>query len=147
MLPQFPLDTRETISGIIDMIGREVTFYNVVSLSGCYACSLDPISNTSTDSYCQVCSGAYWIPTYSGTTVKAHVTFGSVEDKDWATGGMVDNGEIQVKFMHTPAVEELVQDAKYFVVDGREMDVRNVTLRGVPEVNRILVKLKEKERG
>ncbi len=147
MLPQFPLDTRQTISGIIYMIGRDITFYNVISLSGCYACSLDQISGTSTDSYCPVCSGQYWIPTYSGTRVTAHVTYGSVEDKDWATGGMIDNGDIQVKFMHTPEVEELVQDAKYFVVDGREMNVRNITLRGVPEVNRILVKLKEKERG
>jgi hypothetical protein len=123
-----------------------ITFYNVVTLSGCWLCNYDPISNTSTDSYCPVCSGQFWIPTYSGTTVKAHVTYGTVDDKSWTTGGMVDNGSIEVKFMHTQELEDLVDDAKYFIVDGRELDVKKIILRGVPEINRILVQLKEKER-
>lgn len=146
MLPQFPLDTRATISGIIDMIGRDILFYNVVSISGCYSCSLDVISNTSTDSYCPVCSGNYWIPTYSGTQVKAHITYGTVDDKSWTTGGLVDNGQIEVKFMHTQELEDLVNEAKFFVVDNRELDVKKITPRGAPQTNRIIVQLKEKER-
>jgi hypothetical protein len=146
MLPPFPSNTRDLIEQMIDYDGREITIYTVTSLSGCYNCNLDPVSNTSTDSWCPVCSGEYWIPTYSGTDIKAHVTYGAVENKDWVTGGMIDNGQIQVKFMHSAELEEIVHDSKFFVVDGREMNVSKIILRGVPEVNRILVQLKEKER-
>lgn len=146
MLPLFPSDTRDQIEQIIDMIGRTVTFYGVESLSGCQYCSLDPITDTSTDSYCPVCSGNYWIAVYSGWDVTAHVTWGKTEDKAWMTGGMIDNGDIMVKVMHTPEAEETVLNAEYVVVDGRELDIKNITIRGVPEVNRILVNLKEKEK-
>lgn len=146
MVISFPSNTRDIIEQIIDTDGRMVTFYNVISLSGCWLCNLDPVSNTSTDSYCTVCSGRYWVPTYSGTEVKAHITYGQVDDKSWTAGGLIDNGNIEVKFMHTQELEDLVNDAEFFVVDGREMDVRRINLRGVPQTNRILVQLKEKER-
>lgn len=145
-LPVFPSNTRETIEQIIDMIGRDVTFYIVDTLSGCNLCTLDPISNTSTDSFCPTCSGEYWIPIYSGWTVKSHVTWGRSEDKAWMTGGIIDDGTATVKFMHTPEAEEIVHSAEWVVVEDREMDVDGITLRGVPEVNRIIVKVKEKER-
>lgn len=146
MLPLFPDNTREIITDIIDMIGRDVTFYVVTSISGCSLCSLDPVSNTSTDSFCPTCSGEYWIPTYSGWVTTAHVTWGRSEDKQWVTGGMVDDGTVTAKFMHTADAEEIVHNAKYVIVDDREMDVVDIILRGVPAVNRIIVKLKEKEK-
>lgn len=146
MLPPFPSNTREIIEQMINMDGREVTFGVIVSQSGCYSCSLDPISNTSTDSFCPVCSGEYWINTYSGWDVTAHVTWGRSEDRDWQTGGMVDNGECSVKFMHTAEAEAIVHSAKYVIVDDREMDIQRIILRGVPEINRVIVNLKEKER-
>lgn len=128
------------------MDGRPVTFNVVATQSGCFACSLDPISDTSVDSYCPVCSGVYWFKIYSGWDVTAHVTWGRSEDRDWQTGGMVDNGECSVKFMHTPEAESIVQNAEYVVVDERTMNVQKVILRGIPQVNRIIVNLKEKER-
>jgi hypothetical protein len=146
MLAPFPSGTREQIEFMIEQDGRPVSFYNVTTLSGCSDCSLDPIANTSTDSFCPTCSGNYWIPTYSGWEVTAHVTWGKVDEKAWMTGGLIDNGDCTVKFMHTQEREDLVNDAEYVVVDGREMDVVNVIPRGVPEINRIIVKLKEKER-
>jgi hypothetical protein len=88
----------------------------------------------------------YWINTYSGWATTAHVTWGRSEDRDWQTGGMIDNGQCSVKFMHTPEAEEVVHNAEYVIVDDREMDVEKIILRGVPEVNRIIVNLKEKER-
>jgi hypothetical protein len=62
------------------------------------------------------------------------------------TGGMIDNGDCMVKFMHTAEAEQIVSEAHYVIVDDREMDVKDIILRGVPTVNRILVKLKEKEK-
>jgi hypothetical protein len=146
MLPQFPLTTRDTIEEIISQIGRDIDFYTVVSVSGCPDCNLNQLTDTSTDSFCETCSGVYWIPTYSGSTMEAHITWGQLDDKSWQTGGMIDNGECTVKVMHDADREEIVNNTEYVVVDGREMDVVNIILRGAPEINRILVKLKEKER-
>lgn len=147
MLPLFPSNTRDIIEQIIDMDGRQVTF-QVFTYSGCQDCNLDPISGNSTDSYCPTCSGEYWIGTVSGWDVTAHVTWGKSEEKSWETGGMLDNGDCTVKFMHTPEAEEIVHAAKYVIVDDRTMVAipGGIILRGVPEVNRIIVKLREKER-
>lgn len=146
MIAPFPTNTREIIEDIINEDGRDVTFFVVDSLTPCPTCYLDPITNTATDSYCPTCSGEYWIPTYSGWTVTAHVTWGKSEDRDWQTGGMIDNGDCTVKFIHSGWYEEIVHSSQYVMVDDREMDVEKIILRGVPEVNRIIVKLKEKER-
>lgn len=145
MIPQFPSNTRDIIEQIINQDGRLVTFGVIVSQSGCAYCTLDPISQTSTDSFCPVCSGVYWINTYDEWQTIAHVTWGRSEDRDWMTGGMIDNGECSVKFMHTPEAEAIVHAAEYVIVDNRQMDVQKIILRGVPQVNRIIVNLKEKE--
>ncbi len=147
MLPAFPTNTRELIEQMINYDGRDVTIYTVETVSGCALCNLDPFSDTSTDSYCPSCSGLYWIPTYSGWTTTAHVTWGRSEDKAWETGGMIDNGECSVKIMHSQEAEDLVYNAAFIVVDGREMNVQpGIILRGVPQVNRIIVNLREKEK-
>lgn len=146
MLPAFPSNTREQIEQMILMDGRTVTFYVIDTLSGCSLCSLDPITNTSTDSFCPTCSGDYWIPTYSGWDVTAHVTWGRSESRAWETGGMLDNGDCTVKYMHTPSGEYMALNAEYVMVDGRKMDIQpGITLRGIPDVNRIIVHLKEEE--
>ena len=149
MIPTFPsaAQTRAIITEIIQQDGRQVTFNVVASLSGCWNCTLDPISDTSTDSFCPICSGVHWIPTYSGWDTVAHVTWGKSEDKDWQTGGMIDNGDCTVKFMHTPEAEAIVHAAEYVVVDDRIMQTipGGIILRGVPTINRVIVKLREKE--
>jgi hypothetical protein len=146
MVIPFPTNTRTQIEAIINEDGRPVTFYVVESVEACDVCSLGPISETSTDSFCPSCSGEYWLPTYSGWAVTAHVTWGKHDEKAWETGGMIDNGECSVKFMHTSSAEEIVHSSQYVIVDDRTMDISKIILRGVPEVNRIIVVLKERER-
>lgn len=144
-LPLFPSNTKDLIEQMILTDGRPVTFYTA-TYSGCPICSLDPISDTSVDSFCPVCSGAYWIPTYSGWDVVAHVTWGTLDNKGWETGGMIDNGECTVKFIYSGYMQDIINEAEYVLVDNRTMDVQpGIILRGVPEINRIIVKLKEKE--
>src|SRR5690349_8728169 len=123
MLPPFPANTRDIITQIIEQDGRPVTFVTA-TFSGCSVCSLNPISNTSVDSFCPVCSGVYWIPTYSGWTTIAHVTWGLLDNQDWQTGGMVDNGDCTAKFMYSGWMEPIIHDAEYVLVDGRIMDVQ-----------------------
>lgn len=143
----FPSNSKEIVTAIISQVGRPVTFYNVASVSGCYLCSYDPISDTSTDSFCPVCSGEYWIPTYSGYTVTAKVTWGKSEYDDWVTGGKVENGDCQLTVIHEPEVESTISTSKYVVVDDRQLNLKSIVLRGIaPTYNRILVILKEKEK-
>ena len=146
MLPPFPDNSRDYIEEMIWRDGRLVTFYVVDSITPCPVCSLDPITNTATDSFCTTCSGEYWIPTYSGATMSGHVTWGKSENRAWETGGMLDNGDVTVKVMHTAEREEIIHSSQYVIVDNREMDIKNILLRGIPQVNRIIVVLKEKER-
>lgn len=138
--------SRETIEAMIREIGREVTFYVIATISGCSLCSLDPITNTATDSFCPSCAGEYWIPVYSGVTYSGKVSWGLSEQKDWVTAGLIDTGDCQVTIMHTADAERVVHSSEYVIVDNREMDVKNIILRGVPQINRILIALKEKER-
>jgi hypothetical protein len=145
MIPQFPSNTRDTIEQIIHSIGRPVTFHVVATTSGCYLCSLDPITETSTDSFCPICGGSYWIPTYTGIMYSGKISWGS-EQKDWSTGGYIDVGDCLVTIMHDAAAERTVFSSEFVTVDGRELNTKKVIIRGVPEINRILVTLKEKER-
>src|SRR5690242_6413493 len=113
MLAVFPSDTKNQIAQMIEQDGRMVSFYIVATVSGCPLCTLDPISDTSVDSFCPICSGMYWIPTYSGWDVKAHVTWGTLDSQSWQTGGIVDNGECTVKFMYSGWMEPIIHDAAF----------------------------------
>jgi hypothetical protein len=146
MIAPFPSNTRETINDIINEDGRPVSFYVVDTISACPLCSLDPITDTSTDSYCPECSGVYWIYTYSGWDVTAHVTWGKSENRAWETGGMIDNGDCTVKFIYSGGYENIVHSSQYVMVDNRRMNVEKIILRGVPSVNRIIVSLREEEK-
>ena len=71
---------------IRNLIGREAYFYTA-TLSGCASCGLDPVSNESTDSFCTVCSGVYWIKSYTETTITGHITWGDSNTLDWRAAG------------------------------------------------------------
>lgn len=135
----------EIVDAIRNAIGRETTWYVVASSVPCSGCNLDPITNTSTDSFCTVCEGEYWIPTYSPTIISGHVTWGYSEQLGWVTGGQLDEGECRVQIKYTPENVTVVDTAKWVVVDDKEMTVVKRILRGVQNINRILVDLIEKE--
>lgn len=137
---------RETVEAIIREVARDVLFYYPISVSGCSLCSLDPITNTSIDSFCLQCGGEYWIPTFSGVTMSGKVAWGKSEDKDWQTGGLIDTGDCLVTVLHTTTTENIIFSSEYVRIDNRELDVKNIILRGTPQINRILVVLTEKER-
>lgn len=138
---------KEVTDAIRAAIGRTVTFYYIASSSSCSEpdCYLDPVTNTSTNSFCPVCSGNYYIYTYSGEDINAHVTWGYSEKFGWVTGGLQDEGECRVQIEYTPNNVYVVENAKWVLVDGREMQIIKKLYRGVKEINRILVDLIQKE--
>lgn len=141
----WPSGTRDTIENIINTIGRDVLFYSS-TLSGCYNCSLDPVTNTSTDSFCGVCSGVYWIPTWSGDSIRAHVTWKFADNEEYHTGGSVFLGDGIVKVMYSGPYMDIIDNSDYAVVDGKQVDIQKITLLGVPSVNRIILDFKERSK-
>ena len=143
----WPSNTTDIIDQIRGAIGRDVTFYQKIGVTACTAsgCSLDPITNESTNSWCTVCSGNYWIPTYSGVTVSGHITWKGAEELGWVTGGQLDEGDCTVQIKYLTTTDEMIKDTAYVVVDNRQMEIVKVIPRGVPSVNRVIISMIEKE--
>lgn len=140
----FPSNTRETIENIINEIGRDVIFRSS-TLSGCSYSgdSLDPVTNTSTNSFCPICSGLYWIPTWSSDTIRAHVTWKYADQEEFHTGGHVFLGDGIVKVMYSGPYMDIINNAEYMVVDGKRVDIQKITLLGVQPLNRVILDYKE----
>lgn len=147
MVISFPTGTAQAFEEMVAAIGREVEFVQV-TYSGCTYSgdSLDPITNTSTNSFCPVCSGMYWIPTFSGISILAHIIWKPSDVLQWESGGQYYTGDCLVKITYSAAHLSAAENAKYLVVDGKEMKVKNKTLLGVPQINRILLETVEKEK-
>jgi hypothetical protein len=141
----FPSDTSSIITEIRDAIGRDITFM-LREETACTAsgCGLDPVTDTSINSFCTTCSGVGYVVTYSGWVENAHITWGSDQGLAWATGGQIFEGDCRIQVAYT---QELVDDLDYLdyiIVDGKEMTMRKKIYRGVPELNRILMDLQER---
>jgi hypothetical protein len=143
----WPSNTSDIIDDIRDAIGRDITIYATVSGIPCPAsgCSLDPVTNLSVNQFCDICGGDYWINTTSGITVTAHVRMKNVDMPIWTVGGFIVDGDAQIQIKYTQANIDAVNNVNYFLVDGKEFIKKDISLRGVPDINRIVVTLVEKE--
>lgn len=135
----------EFLDAVRNAIGREVSFHYVASSVPCSSCNLDPVNNTSTNSFCPVCSGTYWIPVNAVESVLAHITWGKSDTLSWASAGQYFEGDCRIQIKYTQANLNLINNAKYLTVDGKNMRIENKLFRGVQEINRILLDLSEQE--
>lgn len=140
----FPTDTESIIDAIRGAIGRDITLF-VPVVSGCTVCSLDPINNTSTDAFCPICSGQYWITTYSGYTVSGHVTWGPEGIVKWVPGGQYFDGDCLVQIKYTDEAVTVVDHCHHLIVDNKKLTIKSKVYRGVQNLNRILLNLQEDE--
>jgi hypothetical protein len=147
-VPIFPTNTQEIKTLILDQIGRDVVFYTVYSSEACPnpLDSLDPVTNESTWTECPTCFGEYYIPHYSGTTFKAHVTWKYSDQTDWETVGKFMIGDCQIKVMISGNIDSIVHSAAYVIVDETTMDIEKITYRGVTVLDRMIVDLKERSK-
>jgi hypothetical protein len=143
----FPSNTTEIINDIRNAVGRLADFYYVYSSQPCPsgACHLDPITNTSTNSWCTICSGNYWIPLYIKFPILAHVTWGGSDMASWQTGGMIFDGDCTLQIAYSGGIEDLVDKTRYVVVDNKTMEIKKMALRGFQGLNRVIITLIEKE--
>lgn len=138
----FP-DTTDILDGIRETIQRPITINVHVQGTACPVCDLDPITNTSTDSFCIYCSGLYWINTTSGISTYGHVHWMGLDQPMYTQGGTIDTGDCIVTFKYTATILSGIQNSTNFIVDDRDMYLKKYVLKGVKELNRIRVLLKE----
>jgi len=141
----FPNNTKDTIDKIRQVIGRNITIL-IPTFSGCSVCNLDPVTNLSTDSFCENCNGKYWIETFSGYITLAHINWGKTDVKAWFTGGQIFNGDCLIQIEYSPENLSAVELGKVYIVDGKKLRKENQIYRGVQSLNRILIELTEVEK-
>ena len=141
----WPTNTTDITDKIREAIGRDIIILITVSGIACTSCNLNPVSNLSTDPFCPECGGTYWKNTASGYVVNAHVAIGEI-DLPWRTeGGYIDKGEALVQIKYTPVNLYAVEHAVHYIVDGKTYLQDDISYRGIPEINRIVITLKEQE--
>lgn len=145
----WPSNTAEITDTIRDTIGRNITINVTVSGIPCTASGcgvLDPITNLAVNQFCPVCSGFYWTNTLSGYILNAYVQWGRGEIPIWDTGGRLMDGDCSVQVKYTSANVTAIDNSANFVVDGKILLKESVEYRGVPDINRVLVTLKDVEK-
>lgn len=141
----WPSNTKDIIDSIREAIGRDVEFMYVYSTITCSACNLDPVTNTSDNSFCPVCSGLYYITTISGYTAGAVITWKPADILNWQPAGQLMDGDCLIQVELTDAIVDILPKTKTVVVDNRIMEIKSKVPRGVQPLNRILLSLIEKE--
>jgi hypothetical protein len=141
----WPSNTKSIIDEIRDTIGRTVEFRCVSATITCSACFLDPVTGTSDNAFCPVCSGEYYIDTISGYSAIAHVTWSPSDILRWEPGGTMADGDCLIQVEYTDELLAVLPTVVDVVVDGKIMEIKKKMLRGVQGINRILMKLIEKE--
>jgi hypothetical protein len=140
----FPNDTKSVIDSIRNAIGRPVTFYREYLIK-CSGCGYDPVTGLSDNPFHVPCAGRGYIITYSGTVISGHIAWSPSDNLNWQTGGTFYTGDAGCSIEFTVANLNIVENAKYLMVDGKKMSVKNKTMRGVKQLNRILLDLIEQE--
>jgi hypothetical protein len=72
----------------------------------------------------------------------------------WEPGGEIWAGECRLQIKYTAenlatvksVHENQANSDSYVLVDGKHMEIKNTTLRGFQQLNRIILELKEKEK-
>jgi hypothetical protein len=140
---QFPDNSTEIIDQIREEIGRPATFFIKESVD-CPNCILDPVTNTSTNSFCPVCSGIGYLVAYSGVVISGHITHAPGEIQQWSSGGYVFDGDAKLQIKYTLTNREIVARTSYVLIDEQAYTIKKKTLRGVREINRIILDLLER---
>jgi len=148
MVIAWPDDTAEIIDDIREVIGRDITIFVTVSGIECPdpTDSFDPVTGLSTNQFCPTCGGSWYLNTTSGFITKAHITeLNNLDQPVWVSGGLIVEGDSRVQFKLTASSVFAVENADYYLVDNKEYIQKDVSYRGVPELNRVIVTLVERE--
>lgn len=141
-VPAFP-NTVAIKDAIRESIQRTIVINVAVEGTPCPACDLDPITNTSTNSFCEVCSGVHWLNTTSGYTTSGHIKWVGADQPMYTAGGIIDVGNCIVTIKYTNSNLAAVENSDSFIVDNKDMYLKTFITKGVQELDRIRIILKE----
>ena len=141
----FPDNTPEVIDAIRNAIGRPVLLLVEQSKTVCPTCGVNPVTDTGLDPFCPVCSGDGYLYTYQQVTVTGHITWQYNELPNWITGGQFFTGDCIVQIKFTPEILQMLEKVKYIYVDNKRMTLEKRILRGVPNLNRVILDLKQED--
>jgi len=135
-----------TVNEILSAIGREFTLYVKTSGTPCPQCLssgwYDPVTNSSTNSFCTICQGVYWLNIPSGIILTGHVKWNIGEIPYWNPGGIVPGGDCIITIPYSSGIENKVKNSLRFLVDNKDLTLKGYRLRGVKNPNRIIITLK-----
>lgn len=140
----FPTNCTEIIDAIRSGIGRMVTLH-VQYRYPCPSCDVNPITDASTNPYCPTCSGLGYLLPISGTEVLSHISHGKLDEMNWKSGGVIDEGAVRIQFKYTVDNLALAKAAAYVQVDGERYKIDRIIKRGFPELNRIILDLSQED--
>ncbi len=140
-----------TIQEIINAIGREFTIYTKTSGTPCPNClasgSYNPVTKTSTNSFCPICQGSYFLNIPSGVTLTGHVKWNTGEAPIWKPGGIVPEGDCTITVLYASGIENKIKNSVKFEVDEKILTLKNYRTRGVPTINRFIINLIQEPKG
>lgn len=147
MTMSFPENTKDTIDSIRNAIGRTVTFKRITGQSGCSVsgCTLDPVTGASTNSFCPTCSGEYWIDQIERTPITAHVRWQKGQRAVAYPGGTVFEGDCRLQIEYSDTNATIVNESEKVIVDSKLMSIDETMMKGVPEVNRLVLIVNEED--
>lgn len=144
-------EVNQITSQIIQAVGREFTLYTKSSGTPCPQCLssgwYDPVTNSSTNSFCTICQGEYWINIPSGTILTGHVKWVIGEIPRWQPGGITPDGDCIITVLFSSGIENQVKNSLRFSVDNKDLTLKGYKLRGVKHPNRIIITLQQESGG
>ena len=142
----FPENTKEVIDSIRGAIGRDITIFYASSGVTCSACDLDTITGRSLDPFCPVCDGDGNIEVQANVIVPAHVLWNNVNTPYNTATGRIFTGDCKATVEYTVDMVTVIEASDYFLVDDRKLFLVDYDLRGVKDINRIAINLKQDPR-
>lgn len=139
--------TREVVNKIRQVIGRPVTFYTEV-INTCTAseCSLNPVTGDSTNPFCLVCNGEFYYNTFSGVVISGHISHGKEDILQFYPVGQHFDGDCRIQIEYTDENLTIIDATSYVEADGKTYEIKKSIPRGFPDLNRILLDCKERDK-
>lgn len=142
----FPSDTKDIIDAIRDTIGREIEIHYTTSGAVCTTCDIDSVTGRSMNPFCPTCDGRGYLEVPLVYSAQAHVRWTNVGDKYKSPAGEIDTGNCVVTVEYVDGLPIIIDSSDYFLVDDVRLYFMEYDLRGVQEINRIVVNLQQDPR-
>ena len=143
---EFP-NTKATKDAIRGAIGQSVTFVIQGDPTPCPVCSglddYDPVNESSMNSFCDVCSGLYWITADTTIDIVSHVKWKTQDQPNMGVAGVTYDCDCTITVDIDDISTSDIDKVQYVIADARKLQVYRTIYKGVPTRDRIRFVLKE----